>query len=167
LKTTNSRRNSLRKVILLIAIFSLFGTLWAADPIIGTWKFNLDKSKLPEGRGILSSPPKEMTDVYREIGSGLIELTSKRVFMDGTSDFDIMTYPAQGGALKSQVMPQEISLFEILLSPGEWCGVYIEDGKQTVSRHKVISEDGKTMRQTIKSADAKGPFEVIEIFEKQ
>lgn len=157
----------MRKAFLLLAVLGLTSSLWAADPIIGTWKFNLEKSKIPEGRGILSSPPKEMTDIYREIGSGLIELRSKRVFMDDTSDFDIMTYPAQGGALKSQVMPEEISLFEILLGPGEWCGVYIEDGKQTVTRHKVISEDGKTMRQTIKSADAKGPFEVIEIFEKQ
>ena len=87
--------------------------------------------------------------------------------MDGTSDFDVMTYPAQGGALKSQVMPEEISLFEILLNPGEWCGVYIQDGKQIVTRHKVISEDGKTMRQTIRGTDAQGPVDIIEIFEKQ
>jgi len=158
----------MRKVIfLLIVILSAPSVLWAADPIIGTWKLNLEKSKIPEGRGRLSSPRKEMIDVYRELDSGLIELRAKRVFMDGSSDFDICTYPAQGGALKSQIMPPHISVFEIRIRPGEWCGVYILDGKQIVTRHKVISEDGKTMRHILRSVDAKGPYEEIMIMEKQ
>jgi hypothetical protein len=30
------------------------------------------------------------------------------------------------------------------------------NGKQVVTMHKVISEDGKTMRQTIKGVDSQG-----------
>jgi hypothetical protein len=35
----------MRKAMLLLAVFGLAGSLWAADPIIGTWKLNIAKSK--------------------------------------------------------------------------------------------------------------------------
>ena len=37
----------MRKAMLLLAVFGLMGTLWAADPSLGTWKLNLAKSKIP------------------------------------------------------------------------------------------------------------------------
>ena len=50
----------MRKVIfLLIIILSLPNTLWAADPIIGTWRLNIEKSKL-------QTTPKEQTDAARD-----------------------------------------------------------------------------------------------------
>jgi hypothetical protein len=47
----------MRKVIfLLITILSFPTILWAADPIIGTWKLNVEKSTVPH---------KEYTDIYK------------------------------------------------------------------------------------------------------
>jgi len=48
----------MRKLILLLAVFELAGSLYGADnPFIGTWKLNLAKSNFS------GSAPKERTDV--------------------------------------------------------------------------------------------------------
>ena len=167
LKATINRRNPTRKAFLLLAVLGLTSSLWAADPIIGTWKLNVEKSKmLDEARGALKSSIKEITNIYSETDSGLIELRTKRVFVDGTSDSDLIIFPVQGGEAKSHIF-QDISMFEIILAPGEWCGVYIQDGKQILTRHKVTSVDGNTLKQKLRGADNKEPFEVLEVFDKQ
>ena len=156
----------MRKIVLFLAILFLPSNLWAADPIIGTWNLNVENSKGTEG---VDSPAKEIIMVYRELDSGIIEIKVKRVFMDGTSDSDVLTFPAQGGVALSKDMPEGMSFFEIYLGPGEWCGIYIQDGKQIVSRHKIVSDDGQTLTQTIRGNidDGDGPIEIIEEFEKQ
>jgi len=35
----------MRKTMLFLAVLGLAGSLWAADPFVGTWKLNLAKSK--------------------------------------------------------------------------------------------------------------------------
>ena len=88
----------MRKFILLLAVFGLAGSLWAADPIIGTWKLNIEKSKFPPN----DTPPKEQTETYRELNGDQIELTWKNIDRDGSSSLTVMTYPIQGGAAKNQ-----------------------------------------------------------------
>ena len=150
--------------ILLLTTVSLPSILWAADPIIGTWKLNVEKSSGTEG---MDSPAKEIIWVYRETDSGLIEIDQKRVFMDNTSDSSVSTFPAQGGAHLLQDI-EGMFLIEVYLGPGEWCGVYIQDGKQVVTRHKVVSDDGKTLTQTLRAIDdGDGPVEIIQVFERQ
>jgi len=57
---------------------------------------------------------------------------------------------------------------ETLIAPGEWYMTGIRDGKQVIMRHKVISEDGKRMRQTIRHTDSQGDTtEEIFIFDRQ
>jgi len=154
----------MRKITLLLAILFLPSNLWAADPIIGTWKLNFEKSRGTEG---MESPAKEITYVYRETDSGLIEVDQKRIFMDNTSDSVLDIFPAQGGAFLTQGI-EGMFLIEVYLNPGEWCGVYIQDGKQVVTRHKIVSEDGKSLTQTIRAIDdGDGPVEIIEVFERQ
>ena len=153
---------------LLFATFCLPSISWAADPIIGTWKLNVEKSKGTEG---MDSPAKEITWVYRETESGLIEIDQKRVFMNNTSDSGVSIFPAQGGAFLTQDI-EGIFQFEVYLGPGEWCGVYIKDGKQIVTRHKVVSDDRKTLTQTLRFIDEDGDdggglVEIIEVFERQ
>jgi len=58
----------MRKAMLFLAMFTLTGFLWAADPIIGAWKLNKAASRT-------DTTVKEVTEVYRELDSGLIELT--------------------------------------------------------------------------------------------
>ena len=83
-----------------------------------------------------------------------------------------MTFPAQGGVALSKDMPEGISFFEIYLGPGEWCGIYIQEGKQIVTRHKVVSDDGKILTETLRFIDEDGDdggglVEIIQVFERQ
>jgi len=159
----------MRKTILFLACLGISGSLWAADPIAGTWKINLEKSKFPER----FPAPKENTEIYREVGPDQIEMTYSSSNRDGTSNLAICTYPAQGGAMvcrqEGAVGEMEgISLFQMFVGPGEWYAIYIQNGKQVGTRHKVVSKDGKTMRQTMKAPEYMGkPLEAILIMEKQ
>ena len=151
----------MKKVMVVLAALGLTGSLWAADPIIGTWKLNIEKSKFSP---ILGEAPKEGMEVYREISDEQIELTRSP---SGT----VITWPRQGGIATSTRQDQdseELLLVETLVAPGEWYVTYIGNGKQTVLMHKAVSKDGKTLIQTIKGADTQGrTFEQIRVYERQ
>jgi hypothetical protein len=69
----------MRKVVFLLAFIGLASSLWGADPIIGTWKLNLGKSRIPQ----TAKAPKEMTDIYQELGTDQIKLMGAGTLMDG------------------------------------------------------------------------------------
>jgi len=135
------------------------------DPIIGTWKLNVEKSKFPPWE----PGPKEETVVYREVDPDKIEVTQTSIQEDGSSNLLKCTFPAQGGVWECEDPPQGLSMYQIFAAPGEWYGLYIDDnGIQTALRHKVISKDGKTQHQTMKSPDYNGrPYESVMILDKQ
>jgi hypothetical protein len=137
----------------------------SADTIIGSWKLNIEKSNFAEGQ----SAPKEQTEVYRESGPDQIELTYESIDADGTSYLYIINIPAQGGLNKWLQGDNEGTMeVETLLSPSEWCMTRLKDGKQVGTIHKVISPDGKTMRQTSTGRDEQGRAdENILLYERQ
>lgn len=55
---------------------ALPNTLWAADPIISSWKTNIEKSTASDGERKI----KEEITTYREIEGGLIELAALTVY---------------------------------------------------------------------------------------
>jgi hypothetical protein len=145
----------MRKALLLFAVLGLAGSLWAADPIIGTWKLNIAKSV------IIQTDLKERTEAYREIEGDQIERSS--------GPFVTHTWPRQGGMAKIQFPGSEgITFVQTLIAPGEWYVTTMRNGKQISVRHKVISKDGKTMTQTYRGTDSEGkPFEQLEVYDKQ
>jgi hypothetical protein len=145
----------MRKAMLLLAVFGLAGSLFTADPIIGTWKLNIAKSKN------LPADLKERTETYREIEGDQIERSS--------GPFGKLSWPQQGGSVKIQPPSSEgITYVQTLIAPGEWYVTTMRDGKQISVRHKVISKDGKTMTQTYKGTDPEGkPFDQLEVYDKQ
>ena len=152
----------MRKVIILIVtMLFLPSTLWAADPIIGTWKLNIEKSKL-------QTIPKEQTETYRELADGRIELTYQNIEKDGSSTMVVGTYPIQGGLFKALKSDFPYSFVQTRIAQDEWLVTYLIDGKQFITRHKKISKDGKTLVQTIKGIDNHGqPIDVLLILERQ
>jgi hypothetical protein len=156
----------MRKAMLFLAIFALAGLLWAADPIIGTWKLNTAKSTFASNA---PPPPKEQSEAYRYLSTGEIELTYKSIEKDGSSVLLVLTWPAQGGTVKiiKGDLPKSISWIETLIA-GEWYATQLQDGKQAYTRHKIISKDGKILRQSFRSTDAQGkPYENILVFDRQ
>jgi hypothetical protein len=160
----------MRKAMFLLAVFGLAGLLWAADPIIGTWKLNVAKSKFSPAYLALQkvAAPKEETLVFREVGDQ-VELTATGTRTDGSPISSKSTSPRQGGAVKSQQGgPEGVSTIVTVLDPGNRYTTSIRDGKQIQVGHSVISKDGKTMTVTYKGIDPQGkPFEQVVVLDKQ
>jgi hypothetical protein len=159
------RKHILVAITAMLLVLVLATVAMAADPIIGSWKLNVAKSKLSP----MKKAPKEFTEVYREIDGKLIELTTNWIASDGSSSPEKFTFPAQGGINKF-LTPIDEGRFEIetLIAPGEWRMTGMLKGKQIITRHKVISKDGKTMRHSITNTDAKGKVtEELYVFDKQ
>ena len=153
----------MRKAVLLLAILGLTSSLWAADPIIGTWKLNVEESSLTSTRQGSSG---ESTEVYREIDGDQIELERSP---SGT----VVTWSRQGGIAHSTWQSPTQStegnwLVQTLVAPGEWYVTYIENHKQIGFIHKIVSNDGRTMTQTMNFINDQGGFtEQVRVFEKQ
>ena len=154
----------MRKTILFLAILGLTGSLWAADPWVGTWKLNVAKSKFTP----VMPAPKEEIVVIHEIGNQL-ELIFSCKQTDGSPISYKGTRPAQGGTVDIQPPPPGgQSFIEVVIEPGNWCLVALRDGKQVYLDHSVVSKDGKKGISTIKGLDANGkPYEGLMIWEKQ
>jgi len=157
----------MRKAMLLLAIVGFTNSLWGADPIIGTWKLNVAKSKIPQ----TETAPKETTDVYRELETGQIELSRTSTLMNGSRESSKWTWPREGGIAERKSpapLPAGTSYIELLIDPGHWYVTILQNGKQSLLMHKVITKDGRTMQIAIKSFDAQGKaVEQLQVFEKQ
>lgn len=157
----------MHKTMLFLAVFGLAGSLWAADPIIGTWRLDTTESKIQP----TPTSPQKATDTYRLIDGNQIEFTRRGVQGDGTPIYSRWVWPAQGGAaerLEPSPLPDETSYIELLIEPGYWYVTILQDGKQSLVMQKNISKDGKIMRITEKSRDEGGKLiEDLYVFEKQ
>ncbi len=151
----------------MLTILGRVGSLWAADPIIGTWKLDIAKSKFPP----TDTVPKEVTDVYKEVAGDRIELTRTGTEADGAPISSKWTWPRGGGMVERKFpkpLPKEILYIESLIERGHWYVTVLEDGKQIGLMHKVIAKDGKTMRITTRSLNEQGKLEEeLSEFERQ
>jgi len=163
----------MRKVMLFLAVFAFAGSLWAADPIIGTWKLNIAKSKSRAGGDLAV---KERTDVYREIEGNQIEWTRTETRVDGSSNSSRLIWPQQGGIVtmllpgKEPVTktPEGDSIVETFVETGIWYVTRMRDGKQKSVYQKNVSSDGKTLNVIVKGYDEQGkPYESLTVYDKQ
>ena len=141
-------------IILFLSVLSLPSVIWAADPIIGTWKTNLEISSFPpEQQGIM-----EDINTYREIEGDLIELSIKTINPDGSLYTAKWTWPKQGGFAKclSRTLDEGVIYVQTLIEPGHWCVNIMKNGIQAARYHKVVSKDGQTMRQSLTGMDREG-----------
>jgi hypothetical protein len=162
----------MRKALLLLAVLGFTSSLWAADPIIGTWILN--STKTAEYENSLNLTPADpstfrwssRTEAYKELKSGLIELTLTIIGIDGLSEVSKVTWPAQGG-IAEQESSEEILIVETLVAPGEWYVTRIQGGKQFQLIHKIVSEDGKIMSQTIEGIGEWGSYKGGMVFDRK
>ena len=156
----------MRKVFLFLIIFSLHSTaLWASDPLIGKWKLNVEKSRL----GVIGENMKESIEVYREIENNMIELSSTELSKDGSTDSSKWTWPKEGGYAKvlSRTLEEGIIYVQTHIDSGHWCVNIMKDGKQIARYHKIVSKDGKTMKQSLIGSRNGKPIKVIKLLERQ
>ena len=137
-----------------LGVFSVMllasSTAVAADNWLGTWKLNLEKSKISPGPA-----PKSLTLKFEASGDG-ITLTSDGVDGDGkpthgsyTSKFDGKDVPWTGNPNADTASPKRIDA-------NSYRNTWKKDGKVTITAKAVVSSDGKTLTVTQTGKNAKG-----------
>jgi hypothetical protein len=97
-------------------------------------------------------------------------VTIARTMSDGSSDPRRLSWPAAGGVVavdEGRPLSEGQSIVETLLAPGDWYVTYMRNGQQYLTMHKVVSKDGKTMRQTMKGLSQGNPYEQTQLLERR
>jgi hypothetical protein len=151
----------MRKLLLLVAVFGLVGSLLAADPFVGTWKMNAAISKF-------SYPaPKSITTICTVQGNAQ-KMVIESVGVDGkttrrtwTSTYDGKDHPVVGD-------PNADMTSETKVNPNTVEYIFKKNGKEVYRGRAVVSKDGKTITDTGSGKDASGQeFTYTVVMEKQ
>ena len=132
----------------------------ATNPLIGTWKLNVEKSK---------GPFKSGTTVLEAAGKDGVKFTVDLVGTDGTAhhweftaQFDGKPYPVTG----SSPYGDSTALTRVDARTTRIRSTY--QGKPTTDQTIVVSADGKTRTTTTKGTDKNGqPLNSVSVYEKQ
>jgi hypothetical protein len=145
-------------VAVLLGVMLRVAFAQSADPLIGTWKINPEKSK----------GAKSGTTVIESAGKGL-KWTVDLVSTDGTTthwaftaDYDGKDNPVTGNSPYGNTASlTRVDAKTIRITAKQ-------DGKVTTTSTIVLSADGKTRTTTTKGKDPKGQtVDVLSVYEKQ
>jgi hypothetical protein len=133
-----------------ILVFLAFaGTLLAADPFIGTWKLNSEKSKYKTGM-----PPKEQTVTFSEQGSEL-HVMVKGTSADGQPISTHFIVPIGSGTGKIIESPYD-AVSSKSATPNERETSFSKGGAVVYTAHAKRSADGKTLTVAVKGTNPSG-----------
>jgi len=130
----------MKKLIPLMMLTTMLfaGPALAADPIVGTWKLNVAKSKFSSGQELKAS-----TRVYTE-ANGVYTLDQKLTGADGKE----MSYRVQyrdGKDMKQETGGAVDTTHAKMVDANTWDFDLKKDGKAVGHVHRVVSADGKTL----------------------
>ncbi len=159
----------MRKAALLLALFGLVGSVWAAESpfLVGTFKLNLAKSKPPAN---MAADTKEAIVVFRELDANTMEATSTTTRTDGSTVTAKWTVPKSGGMQKYQQggPAQGITIVSTVIDANTVYNTYLRDGIQVGLMRMTNSKDGRSLTSTWKGTDSQGkPVEGFILYEKQ
>lgn len=152
--------NRLFAIASLVCVVSSVALAQSADPLVGTWKLNVAKSK-----GALF---KSGTTKIDAVGAG-VKFTVEMVAADGamsqwsfTANYDGKDNPVTGNSPYGDV----VAVTRIDPRTTQLTSKY--GGKSTVIQTIVVSSDGKTRTTSTKGTDAKGQaIDTVAFYEKQ
>ena len=151
----------MHKLISTVALFAFAGTLFAQSPFAGTWKLDSAKTKYTAGE-----PPKDVMLVMEEQGENL-SVTATGTNSDGSALSVKYTVPLKGGAGQVQEGPYD-AISSKVVSAKVRENTYSKNGKEVAVRHTVVSNDGKTLRSSVKGVNAEGKTVAgTDVYDKQ
>jgi hypothetical protein len=143
-----------RVVMGLVAAMMLVGMVMVAraadDPISGTWKLNLAKSKFDPGPA-----PKSLTATIKvendteTFSSDGMDASGSATHTEFTAKFGGPDVPVTGIPYADTIALKRVGSKQII-------GTYKKGGKVTVTVHVVVSADGKTRRLTYDGKNQNG-----------
>ena len=155
----NLLRNMMPVILILAAVVALRAT---DDPLIGTWKLNLAKSKFT---GIPA--PKSQVYKYEANGPDGVKFTNDSVNADGTKihaeyavKFDGKEVPVKGDPLRDMTFNKRVDA-------NTTSGGSTLKGKPASSFTRVVSKDGKTLTVTAKGTQDCKPYDQVAVYDRQ
>jgi uncharacterized protein YodC (DUF2158 family) len=143
-----------RVVMGLAAAMMLMGMVMVAraadDPISGTWKVNLAKSKYDPGPA-----PKSLTATIK-VENDVETFTSDGIDAAGNTTHAEFTAKFGGPDVPVTGVPYADTIALKRVGPKQIVATYKKGGKVTVTMHVVVSADGKTRRQTYDGKNQNG-----------
>jgi len=146
-------------IAVIITVVSVFG----ADTSVGTWKFNVAKSKT-----ISKNPVKTRQDIYEATPDGATKVTRTDTRADGSTHNSTWTFRYDGkeypvpGQLFDSMMAKRIDDYTTISI------VRKNGGKLLQTTKNVISKDGKTRTSTVFGFDTNGdPVDAINVYDRQ
>jgi hypothetical protein len=147
--------------LLMLATMLIAGTAFAADPIVGTWKLNVEKSKLSSADALTAG-----TRVYTE-ANGVYTLEQRYTAKDGKEITSHAEY-SDGKDMKQDMGGRADATYAKKVDANTWNFVLKKDGKVVGHVHRVVSADGKmlTVHNTGALLSGKTGDETL-VFDKQ
>jgi hypothetical protein len=122
------------------------------DPILGTWRLDVAKSRYSPG-----PPPRSETRVH-EARDGGVKVTITRVEADGrrtsieyTAGYNSVESPISGSSEFDTIALRRINDFVAEAT-------LMHAGKQIASVRRVVAKDGSSMTLSVEGTDSRGPF---------
>jgi hypothetical protein len=132
--------DNVKKILSLIVLAGVFfaSPAFAADPVVGTWKLNVTKSKFNAGSELTAG-----TRVYTE-ANGLYTLDQKLTGADGKQRSNRAQYRDGKEEKQATGGPADTTLGK-KIDANTWDFDLKKDGKVVGHVHRVVSADGKTL----------------------
>lgn len=155
---------SIRNITVVLVMLLVSGALYAADePIAGTWKLNLAKTKYDAG-----APPKDIVETFTPGSGNTLNHATDRVNPKGdktheefTVGFDGKTFPYKGSPNRDAVAVKRVapSLYQV---------TYKKNGEANQINYWVVSKDGKTLTTVSNGLTSDNqPYHRLVVFDKQ
>lgn len=134
----------------------------ADDPILGTWKLNLSKSKYIPGPA-----PRSQTRVYRRTPNGIFVTIdtidakgSKQPTIEFEEKYDGKEYPIKGSEIGDALVLKRINnyLSEAIMKHG---------GMVVATTRRIITDNGKTLMLIYQEANYDRPVDNIIVYDRQ
>jgi hypothetical protein len=149
-----------RRVALLMLVFA--ASVWAADPMVGTWVLNAKKSAFKPGPA-----PRSQTRVYREAQGGIIG-TVVTVAADGK--VTTVEYPLNYDGLPHPVAgsPDMDSIKMVQVTTQRSESTILHAGRVMATTVRMVSGDGQTLTITFNSTAENGdPIRNSQVYDRK
>lgn len=142
-------------VMFLASILSFAGVViaagWTADPVVGTWKLNVAKSKFSDGQAL-----KDGTRTYAQSSDGTLRVTLKSTGADGKETTLMRTLKEDGKSYPVNDSSGVDSISETRVSARIARYAEKKAGQVVLTGRRMLSSDGKKLTVTEKGTDPTG-----------
>lgn len=139
------------RAVFFLSLVSIAGaTGLATDPVIGSWKLNLAKSKFS------LAAPKSESRTYAKSDDGVMTVTIKQVGPDGEEYSASLKLKQDGKDYPVEDFPNVDAISEKRIGSHVAEFSAKKGGKVVVTGRRELSNDGKTLTIIFKGTDSKG-----------